>query len=141
MTDILTPQKRSWNMSRIRCKDTKPERLVRSLLHRMGFRFVLHRKNLPGKPDVVLPKHGIAVFVHGCFWHRHKGCKYAYTPKSRIKFWLNKFRDNTQRDKRNKIALRKIGWRVVTVWECWTEKPDLLSKKLEVLMNVRKRCR
>ncbi|MDO9541304.1 MAG: hypothetical protein Q7J98_03160 [Kiritimatiellia bacterium] len=84
MTDILTPGKRSWNMSRIRDKNTKPEKIVRSALHRMGFRFSLHRKDLSGKPDIVLPKHRTVVFVHGCFWHRHKNCKYAYTPKSSI---------------------------------------------------------
>ncbi|MBU1162905.1 MAG: DNA mismatch endonuclease Vsr, partial [Proteobacteria bacterium] len=85
--DIISKEKRSWNMSRIRGKDTKPEIIVRSMLHRMGYRFRLHRKDLPGKPDIVLPKYKTVIFVHGCFWHRHKGCKYAYTPKSRVKFW------------------------------------------------------
>jgi len=134
MTDIITPQKRSWNMSRIRCKDTKPEKLVRSMLHKMGFRFALHRKDLPGKPDIVLPKYHTAVFVHGCFWHRHKACKYAYTPKSRKAFWSSKFRENMSRDRRNEKALRKIGWRVITVWECWTEKPELLYRRLKILL-------
>lgn len=136
MTDILTPEKRSWNMSRIRDKNTKPERIVRSALHRMGFRFLLHRKDLPGKPDIVLPKHRTVIFVHGCFWHRHKNCKYAYTPKSRKKFWLGKFCENMSRDIRTRNALRKNGWKVVTVWECWTEKPELLARKLKALLNL-----
>lgn len=135
MTDTLTPEKRSWNMSRIRGKNTKPEKIVRSALRRMGFRFFLHRKNLPGKPDIVLPKYRTVIFVHGCFWHRHKNCKYAYTPKSREKFWLSKFRENMSRDIRTRKVLRKNGWKVITVWECWTEKPDLLTRKLEILLN------
>ena len=102
MTDILSKERRSWNMSRIRGSDTKPELLVRSLLHRMGYRFRLHRKDLPGRPDIVLPKYRTVIFVHGCFWHRHKGCKYAYTPKSRTDFWQNKFQGTVERDKRNR---------------------------------------
>ena len=94
MVDNLTQEKRSWNMSRIKDKNTKPELVVRSILHRMGYRFRLHRKDLPGKPDIVLPKYKTVIFVHGCFWHRHKGCKYAYQPKSRVDFWQKKFKGN-----------------------------------------------
>lgn len=105
-------------MSRIRSRDTVPELLVRSALHRAGYRFRLHSKDLPGRPDIVLPKYHTVVFVHGCFWHRHKGCRFAYTPKSRVAFWNNKFRSNIERDRRKSKALRKLGWRVITVWEC-----------------------
>jgi len=105
-------------MSRIRGKDTKPEKIVRSVLHKDGFRFRLNRKDLPGKPDIVLPKYQSVVFVHGCFWHRHPRCKYAYNPKSRIKFWQMKFSENVKRDKLVRKELRKMGWKVIVVWEC-----------------------
>ncbi|MBT6053390.1 MAG: DNA mismatch endonuclease Vsr [Candidatus Scalindua sp.] len=116
--DILTREKRSWNMSRIKGKDTKPEKIVRSALHKEGFRFRLNRKDLPGKPDIVLPKYKSVILVHGCFWHRHPRCKFAYNPKSREKFWQKKFSDNVERDKAVKKELRKIGWKVIVVWEC-----------------------
>lgn len=129
--DIVSKNQRSWNMSRIRGKDTKPERAVRSLLHRMGYRFRLHRRDLPGKPDIVLPKYRAVVFVHGCFWHRHKGCRYAYTPKTRKEFWENKFSENIRRDKENSARLRQLGWKIIYVWECETERnPGLLERKL-----------
>ena len=118
MTDRLTPEHRSWNMSRIRNRDTAPEKIVRSLLHRMGYRFRLHRRDLPGSPDIVLPKYRTVIFVHGCFWHRHKGCKFAYMPKSRPEFWQNKFDTNVERDRRVKRELKKLGWRVIVIWEC-----------------------
>ena len=105
-------------MSRIRGKDTKPEKIVRSVLHKDGYRFRLNRKDLPGKPDIVLPKYQSVVFVHGCFWHRHPRCKYAYNPKSRIKFWQMKFSENVKRDKLVRKELRKMGWKVIVVWEC-----------------------
>ena len=105
-------------MSRVRSRDTVPEMLVRSALHRTGYRFSLHRGSLPGKPDIVLPKHRTVVFVHGCFWHRHKGCRYAYNPKSRVAFWKAKFESNVQRDRRNMRELSRLGWKIVTVWEC-----------------------
>lgn len=123
MTDRLSRKRRSWNMSRIRDKDTAPERLVRSALHRAGYRFRLHSKKLPGRPDVVLPRYRTVVFVHGCFWHRHKGCRYAYTPKSRVAFWNAKFDSNVERDRRNARELRRLGWKVVTVWECEADRP------------------
>jgi DNA mismatch endonuclease (patch repair protein) len=116
--DRLTKEKRSWNMSRIKGKDTKPEKIVRSILHKAGFRFRLNRKDLPGKPDIVLPKYKSVILVHGCFWHRHPRCKYAYTPKSRVTFWQKKFSENIERDKFVKRELRKMGWRTIVVWEC-----------------------
>jgi DNA mismatch endonuclease (patch repair protein) len=120
MTDRLTPARRSWNMRQIRSKDTRPEVVVRSLLHRMGYRFRLHCRTLPGKPDVVLPKYRAVVEVRGCYFHRHRGCRYAYAPKTRQAFWLDKFRSNVERDRRNAMRLKKAGWTVVIVWECQT---------------------
>ncbi len=113
--DLLTKEKRSWNMSRIKGKDTKPEKTVRSILHKNGFRFRLNRKDLPGKPDIVLPKYKSVVLVHGCFWHRHPRCKFAYNPKSRVTFWQNKFNKTVERDKFVKKELRKMGWKVIVV--------------------------
>ena len=107
-------------MSRIRGKDTTPELAVRSALHRLGYRFRLHRRDLPGRPDIVLPKYGTVIFVHGCFWHRHARCKYAYTPKSRVEFWHHKFQQNVERDRRVQRELRRLGWKVIVVWECET---------------------
>lgn len=105
-------------MSRIRGRDTKPEVAVRSVLHELGFRFRLHRKDLPGRPDIVLARHRAVMFVHGCFWHRHARCRFAYSPKSNIAFWSQKFRSNVIRDRRDRRRLRKLGWRVVVIWEC-----------------------
>lgn len=115
--DRLTTQHRSWNMSRIRGRDTAPERTVRSMLHRLGYRFRLHSHQLPGRPDVVLPRWNSVVLVHGCFWHRHARCPLAYTPKSRTAFWERKFAANVARDRRVVSSLRTLGWRVVIVWE------------------------
>lgn len=109
-------------MSGIRGRDTKPEIAVRKALHAAGFRYRLHSKNLPGRPDIALPKHRCAVFVHGCFWHRHRGCKFAYTPKSNVEFWSKKFDANTIRDKKVRSELRKAGWQVLVVWECKIKK-------------------
>ena len=125
MVDRLTPEQRSWNMSRIRSKNTKPELIVRSLLHRMGFRFRLNRKDLPGRPDIVLPKYKTVIFVHGCFWHRHKGCKVATTPSTRREFWEKKFKDNVARDERNQRDLRQLGWHVYVLWECQVKKDPI----------------
>lgn len=116
-------------MSRIRGKHTAPEIVVRSLLHRLGFRFRLHGKALPGRPDIVLPKYRTVVFVHGCFWHRHRGCKNCTTPTNRRAFWVAKLEGNAARDKLHLRALRKLGWRCIVVWECQTEK----SQSLETL--------
>ncbi|WP_081986545.1 very short patch repair endonuclease [Chitinibacter sp. ZOR0017] len=123
--DIVTPQKRSAMMSGIRGKNTKPELLVRSFLHAQGFRFRLHRKDLPGGPDIVLPKYHVCIFVHGCFWHRHPDCRLASTPKSRQEFWEPKFAGNVERDTRNQAALLASGWRVVILWECGLRKPGI----------------
>ncbi len=134
--DLLTKEKRSWNMSRIKGKDTKPEKKVRSILHRNGFRFRLNRKDLPGKPDIVLPKYKTVILVHGCFWHRHPRCKFAYNPKSRVEFWQKKFNKTVERDKFVKKELRKMGWKVIVVWECKTTNLEtlrnLLSKHLSL---------
>lgn len=135
--DTLTKERRSWNMSQIRGKDTKPELLVRSLLHRMGCRFRLHRSDLPGKPDIVLPKYRTIIFVHGCFWHRHKGCKYAYEPKSRKGFWRKKFERNVERHREVAANLGALGWRVLVVWECQLRSLDRLSARLETHLRRR----
>jgi len=118
-------------MGRIRGKDTKPEIAVRSLLHRMGFRFRLHRRDLPGTPDIVLPKFRTVIFVNGCFWHRHPGCKFAYTPKTRTEFWKKKFKGTTQRDANNRKLLTDSGWKVETIWECELRDVEKLTKKIE----------
>jgi DNA mismatch endonuclease, patch repair protein len=133
--DRLTKEHRSWNMSRIRGRDTKPELMVRSLLHRLGFRFRLQHHGLPGRPDVVLKSRRTAIFVHGCFWHRHKNCKFAYTPKSRVEFWVSKFARNVDRDLEVKVQLRKLGWRQVTVWECELRDPGRVSRRLAKVLS------
>lgn len=122
-------------MSRIHGSDTSPERAVRSILHRLGYRFRLHSRSLPGRPDVVLPKYGTVVFVHGCFWHRHARCSLAYTPKSRKQFWSQKFDANVARDRRVAHTLRSLGWRVVIVWECELRDTRLLSDRLDRLLR------
>jgi len=129
--DRLTKERRSWNMRQVRSKNTKPEIAVRSLLHRLGFRFRLHPSNLPGKPDIVLPKHKTAVFVHGCFWHRHPNCPDATTPKTRTEFWLGKFAENVSRDKRKQKELHDQGWKVFIVWECEIAELDKLAVRLK----------
>ena len=116
--DNLTKKKRSWNMSLIRSKNTGPELKLRSILRKLGYRYRLHRKDLPGKPDIVLTKAKIAIMVHGCFWHQHKNCGRANIPKSNKRYWLPKISRNIERDKKNVKALKKLGWRVVTIWEC-----------------------
>ena len=118
MADTISAERRSWNMSRIKARDTKPEMLLRSLLHREGFRFRLHAKNLPGKPDIVLPRYKTVIFVHGCFWHRHSECKNATMPSTRREFWEEKFNGNIRRDALNRLVLEEAGWKVFIVWEC-----------------------
>lgn len=135
MTDVFTPEKRSDVMSRIKGRNTKPERVVRSLLHRMGYRFRLHRTDLPGKPDIVLPKYKSVILVHGCFWHRHKDCKFAYTPKSRTDFWIKKLESNARRDQKIFAELSALGWKVITVWECDLRVPDQLSRWLDASLK------
>ena len=111
-------EQRSRNMSAIKSKNTKPEIKVRKVLHSMGYRFRLHRKDLPGKPDLVLPKYRTAIFVNGCFWHQHKECKYSRLPKTNIDFWKRKLEGNSQRDKLNQSKLKDMGWKVIIIWEC-----------------------
>jgi len=139
MTDRISRAHRSWNMSRIKNRDTAPEKKVRSCLHREGFRFRLHPKGLPGKPDVVLPKYRTAIFVHGCFWHRHQGCRFAYTPKTRKRFWINKLLANRARDKRRILELQTLGWNVITIWECEASTPDLWLGQFRQLRTNRLR--
>ena len=131
MTDIVDSRRRSEIMARIRGRDTAPELTVRRISHGLGFRFRLHRKDLPGRPDLVFPRHGLAVFVHGCFWHRHSGCQYAYTPKSHIAFWTKKFAQNVARDRCNEEALRNLGWRVFVILECETRDKETVRQYLE----------
>jgi DNA mismatch endonuclease (patch repair protein) len=121
-------------MSRIRSKNTKPEMIVRSMLHRMGLRFRLHDRKLPGNPDIVLPKYKTVIFVHGCFWHRHSGCRYAYTPKSRIDFWEEKFSRNIKRDQEVRCKLEIINWKALTVWECEARDVQSLMAKLKLIL-------
>lgn len=135
MADRLTPERRSWNMSRIGHRDTKPELIVRSLLHRLGYRFRLHRKDLPGKPDITLAKYKTVIFVHGCFWHRHPRCKYSYTPRTRKEFWKEKFERNIKRDKRVGKLLRSQGWKVRIIWECETFDQGKLVERVKSLFS------
>ena len=120
--DVLTPEQRHYNMSRIRAKDTKPEVLVRSFLFRRGLRFRKNDRRLPGHPDVVLPKYRTVIFVNGCFWHGHEDCRYAVMPKSNTEFWAGKIRANTERDRREVEELEKEGWKVIVIWECMLKK-------------------
>lgn len=118
MVDFLNPQERSERMRRIRGTGTRPEVLFRQQLHARGFRYRINARELPGSPDIVLPRWKTVIFVHGCFWHRHRGCPVCTTPKSNIEFWSGKFEKNVRRDKRNTRRLRARGWSVLTVWEC-----------------------
>ncbi len=136
--DRITKEHRSWNMSRIRSQNTRPEKIVRSLLHRMGYRFRLHRKDLPGKPDIVLPKYKAVVLVHGCFWHRHERCKYAYAPESRVEFWEAKFKANIKRDIEVKKQLDELSWNTLVIWECETADIGTLKRKIENYFNILK---
>lgn len=133
MADIKSPEDRSFNMSRIRSKDTKPEEYVRKLLHRMGFRYRKNARNIPGHPDAWFAKYNVALFVNGCFWHRHDNCKYASMPKSRVEFWQLKFEKNIERDKKVRDELTEKGIRVLVIWECTTKR---MRKSLEVCNSV-----
>ena len=142
--DTISKKHRSWNMSRIKSKDTQPELVVRSILHNLNYRFRLNGNIskkvepngiLPGRPDIVLAKYKCCIFVHGCFWHRHKNCKYAYMPKTNKEFWIKKFDDNVKRDKKVKELLISKGWEVIEIWECETKEIDLLSEKLKKVIG------
>lgn len=140
MTDVepdppVTPE-RSANMAKVRGKNTKPEMTVRRAAHALGLRFRLHRRDLAGTPDLIFPKRKIALFVHGCFWHRHDGCSKASTPKTRAAFWQAKFDRNTARDGRTVDALQAAGWTVATVWECETRAPAALIRQLRSIFDL-----
>jgi len=135
MVDIVPPETRSKMMSGIRGKDSHPEKLVRSLLHSAGYRFRLHRKELPGTPDVVLPRHRIVIFVHGCFWHRHMGCRLSTLPATRADFWAAKLQANTRRDQLAFVKLAEMGWRVLTIWECATRGARAQEALLSAILN------
>ncbi len=131
--DVHDKETRSYNMSRIRSKDTKPEMLVRKFLHSKGYRYRLHVKDLPGKPDIVLPKYKTVIFINGCFWHGHEGCKYFVIPKTRTDWWLEKIEGNKQRDKENFLRLTESGWKIVTIFECELKGENLNSTFLNLL--------
>jgi DNA mismatch endonuclease (patch repair protein) len=133
--DTISAEKRSRNMSRIKGRDTQPEKTVRSLLHSMGFRFRLHVKSLPGKPDIVLPRHKSVIFVHGCFWHGHPGCRRASIPTTRTDFWTAKISGNRQRDEHALAALEKLGYRCLVVWQCQLRDKAALRRRLATFLN------
>ncbi len=117
-------------MSRVRSRDTRPEMIVRRIAHGLGFRYRLHRRDLPGTPDLVFPKYRAVIMVHGCFWHRHPGCKYASTPSTRENYWTKKFQGNVVRDRRNLTALSRLGWRTLVIWECETRDREAVAERI-----------
>jgi DNA mismatch endonuclease (patch repair protein) len=133
--DIVRPERRSEMMARIAGKDTKPEMIVRKAVHALGYRYRLHDRRLPGSPDLVFPRLKIALFVHGCFWHRHRNCRLCYQPKSNVEFWAKKFKSNVARDKRVLNELTALGWRPAVVWQCEANKPDSLAEKLSDILR------
>jgi DNA mismatch endonuclease (patch repair protein) len=135
--DTLSRSERSERMARIRGRDTKPELLVRRLVHRCGFRYRLHRKMLPGKPDLVFPSRKKVIFVHGCFWHRHPRCVLARLPKSRLEFWVPKLTENRKRDLRNVRTLSRLGWKTHVVWECELHDTDRLEQKIRYFLGAK----
>ncbi|MEP0708846.1 MAG: DNA mismatch endonuclease Vsr [Parvibaculum sp.] len=137
MVDRLTPKRRSWLMSRVRGRDTTPEMAVRRVAHALGYRFRLHRRDLPGSPDLVFTRFRAVVFVHGCFWHHHRNCPKATIPKTRTDFWREKFRVNRQRDKRVLRKLAQLGWRPLVVWECETKDREALASRLVTHLEER----
>ena len=137
--DIVSPKKRSLMMAGIKGKNTRPEMVVRKLVHGMGFRFRLHRKDLPGSPDLVFPRLRRVIFVHGCFWHRHPGCKFAYTPKSNVQFWLEKLEANVRRDALALKALEALSWEILIVWECELSNLSVLAQKLNSFLAAEQR--
>lgn len=136
--DTLTPAERSARMALVRAKDTKPELLVRRLVHGMGYRYRLHRRDLPGTPDLVFPGRSKVIFIHGCFWHRHASCALARLPKSRVDFWLPKLTANAERDARNVRALRRLGWSVLTIWECQLGDTANLANRIRGFLDAQR---
>ena len=134
--DKITPQQRSRNMAQVKSKDTKPEKLVRSLLHGMGYRFRLHVKTLPGKPDIVLPRYKAVIFVHGCFWHGHEGCRRATIPATRAEFWAAKIYSNKERGRCVLLALENLGYRVLILWQCELKDLHELANKITDFLPV-----
>jgi DNA mismatch endonuclease (patch repair protein) len=135
MTDHVNPERRSFIMSSVQSKHTKPEMAIRSLVHGRGFRYRLHVATLPGKPDLVFPARRKIILVHGCFWHRHKRCRYATSPKTRTEFWQNKFCANVDRDRRTTRKLRAMGWAILVVWQCELKNPERLSKRIDDFLS------
>lgn len=135
MADTVTKEVRSRIMSSVRQWDTSAERVVRSFLHAKGFRFRLNRRDLPGSPDIVLPRYRTVIFVHGCFWHQHRGCQKARRPSSNKDYWDRKLDENVRRDKKKATELRKLGWKVITIWQCETQSPELMTQKLANLFT------
>jgi DNA mismatch endonuclease (patch repair protein) len=136
MADVLTPEQRKFNMSRIKNRNTRPEMIVRSIVHRMGYRYRLHKKDLPGKPDIVLVRHRKIIEVCGCFFHMHS-CKYGnVTPATNVDFWKKKRLSNVERDRRNHKLLRNLGWNVLVIWECETRQPERLTAHLQKFLAL-----
>ncbi|MBR0689425.1 DNA mismatch endonuclease Vsr [Bradyrhizobium manausense] len=135
--DFVSKEKRSAIMRGVKGANTRPELLVRSLLHKNGYRFRLHVKDLAGRPDIVLPKHKLVIFVHGCFWHQHRGCRDGRRPASNVAFWDKKFRLNALRDKRNAADLHKEGWQTLTIWECETRDLKLLKRAIRAHLPLK----
>ncbi|MFP5436576.1 MAG: very short patch repair endonuclease [Bacteroidia bacterium] len=136
MADVHSEKTRSYNMSRIRSKDTKPELVVRKFLFSKGFRYRIHDKKLPGKPDIILPKYKTVIFIHGCFWHGHENCKYFVLPKTRTEWWLNKINSNSTRDIVNLMLLQEMGWKTIILWECELKKNSVENTLFNLLNQL-----
>lgn len=136
MADIVSRSKRKEMMSSVKQRHTKPEITVRKLLHRLGYRFRLYSKKLPGTPDIVLPKYKSVIFVHGCFWHQHEGCRKSRRPTSNVEFWNEKLDKNIERDNRKESELKSLGWKVLTIWDCEIKDEDLLIEKIKKFLHA-----
>ena len=136
MADVHSPKVRSYNMSQIRGKDTKPEELVRKYLFSQGFRYRKNDSRLPGKPDIVLPKYRTVIFINGCFWHKHEGCRFFVWPKNNADFWRKKILSNVERDQRNYAELQQLGWNIIVVWECELKKELLLKTFNKIVQGI-----
>lgn len=136
MADTMTKRERSERMALVKSKNTRPEKIVRHLIDRLEFKYHLHGTELPGRPDFVFSRRHKAIFVHGCFWHRHRGCKLARIPKSRVRFWTEKLEGNKRRDARNLARIRRLGWSSLVVWECQLAKPELLSRRIKRFLTI-----